>query len=96
MNNDTFKQLVQDFVDTHAYEYMREVSVDFDLSMDDEPHRAEIRCVDYRCIEWRIPVTVNHEKLVIDIGDAGFLKANGGGFYAYLWNDAAHRVYVGS
>jgi len=95
MGYDKFKELVHDFVDTYAYEYMREVTVEFEPPNDnEEPPHADIKCVDHRCIEWIVPITIDGDEIVIDIGDAGFLNANDGGFYAYLWNEAAHRVYA--
>jgi hypothetical protein len=95
MKVDSFKASVTDFVDMYCTEYMNDISVEFEENFfDDEDMRAEITMIDPRRMKWTVPIAVNplEDEIAIDIGDAGYLHADSGGLYCYLWHEASDRI----
>lgn len=93
MNVNTFKQEVSDFVDVYCWEYMKGIKIVHDDKGPDYP-AAILKLEDCQGIEWSVPIAVNpnDDEIAIDIGDAGFLHADAGGLYAYLWHEAKNRI----
>lgn len=93
MDIERFKSEVTDFVDVYCYEYMTEVSIVFDTEDHDNP-TATLNMADIRGTDWEVPLAVNDcdDELAIDVGDAGFINADAGGLYAYLWHEAKDRI----
>lgn len=93
MNVDNFKAEVTDFVDLYCWEYMNSIKIVYDTQDPDYPE-ASIKLEDCQGIEWTVPIAVNphDDEIAIDIGDAGFLNADAGGLYAYLWHEAKDRI----
>lgn len=83
MTKQEFKRQVDDFARTMCEEYIRDWEVIYDVEGD---MKGTLLMQDYAGRNWEMTLTLNSlEEIVIDIGDAGHLKADPEGFYIYLW-----------
>lgn len=89
MNEETFRELVQEFA--NRAEYVKDSTVEFDLS-DPEELSATVQFKDWRGRIWPVPVVPEGDEIAIDEGDAGTLTADEEGLYAFLWNEACSRL----
>ena len=91
----SFKSGVEEFARLYCAEYMKNVSVEWDLS-DPDCLAATILCEDGHGMKWEVPVAPRDDgsgDIAIEIGDAGQLDADGEGLYAFLWNEACQRLH---
>jgi len=91
-----FKEDVRRFAKCCAGEYANNDGVTCEFTEDNSDYpRGELRFKDCAGEEWRVPVTVeDFGGAAIDIGDAGFLNLDSGGFYCYLWHEACRKLRV--
>ncbi|RLB14504.1 MAG: hypothetical protein DRG82_13615 [Deltaproteobacteria bacterium] len=91
MKDSEFISKVNEFADLYCPEYMREYSVNVDLT-DPDNLTARIRAEDYFGHQWVIPIWVDdNDEVSIPTTAGGSFTLNGEGFYCYLWHEAVFR-----
>lgn len=96
MKREDFVKEIESFAELYCGDYMREHNVTFCFDDIDDP-TAEIKCEDFSGHKWIVPICLsnrNPEEVRIDVGDAGTLRLDGGGFYCYLWHEAVSRIVI--